>query len=280
MKSIFQFVEKPLVSVLIPTYNRMPLLKNALDSVFFQSYTNWEIILINDGSNDSTAEYLSTIFDSRLKIINLEKNLGRVEALNAGLQQCNGRYIARLDSDDTFLPRHLEVSLAYLQKSPNTVLVGSQMFLVGESHPEITHDPTGEDISELFLNGNFINNSTAVFRVLRPINERLFYNNSACEDYDFWVRMIGLGKIANLQVFGALYTRHGGQVSKIVAKGLAEDINRAKKKASLRLLFVLLRKPNLITFKIFKFISAYATAAMRVYKIRLFTRIRGVNWIV
>ncbi len=261
------FEEKPLISVLVPTYNRMPLLKNCIQSVLDQSYSNWELIIVNDGSNDSSLEYLESISDNRIKVMCFAQNLGRVVALNAGLQLCRGKYIARLDSDDKFLPRHLEVSLSFLMNNPKVVVLGSQMYLTGEGMSGKTQDPVGDDLSSYFLRRNVVNNSTALISADLVEKDSLKYIESACEDYDLWVRLARFGKIANLPVVGAVYLLHKEQVSKKVAPILAMDINRVRKKAASRFLYESIVNFDLSLF--FISVSEYIMSFLRMNKIKL-----------
>ena len=104
----------PVFSIVIPTYNRVLFLKRALDSVFNQTYENYEVIVVDDGSTDRTLSMLSEISDPRLKIIHVGNNSGTSNARNMGIQTAKGKYISLLDSDDEFLPDFLEKTLKTL----------------------------------------------------------------------------------------------------------------------------------------------------------------------
>lgn len=114
-----------LVSVIIPTYNRADLIREALDSVFAQTYRNFEIVVIDDGSTDNTAEILRPLEEQGLLRYIYQKNAGEAAARNKGLFEAKGQYIAFLDSDDIFEPEKLEIQTAYLQKYPEIGLVHS-----------------------------------------------------------------------------------------------------------------------------------------------------------
>jgi glycosyltransferase involved in cell wall biosynthesis len=107
----------PLVSVIIPTYNRLPLLPVAVRSVQSQTYENWELLIVDDGSTDGTIEYCSSIADSRVRIIACAHtgNIGAVR--NIGAQAAAGEYLAFLDSDDIWLPQKLELQLERMARS-------------------------------------------------------------------------------------------------------------------------------------------------------------------
>lgn len=108
----------PTVSVIIPTYNRATLLCDAINSVFAQSYTNFELIVIDDGSTDNTDAIINSFQDDRLVYVRQENN-GRSAARNKALSMASGRYIAFLDSDDLYLPDKLERQVNYMATHPS-----------------------------------------------------------------------------------------------------------------------------------------------------------------
>ncbi len=110
----------PTFSVIIPAYNAGDYIKDTLDSVFAQTYKNFEVIIIDDGSTDSTLEILQQVSDSRLKLIS-QKNSGVSAARNKGIDAAKGKYIAFLDSDDIWKSSHLENALAYFEMNNDVV---------------------------------------------------------------------------------------------------------------------------------------------------------------
>lgn len=106
----------PLVSVVIPTYNRAHLIERAVQSVLHQTYPHIELIVVDDGSTDDTADVLARLSDPRLHYIRLPHNIGGGGARNVGLQQSHGKYVSFLDSDDEFLPTMLEKLVALLEQ--------------------------------------------------------------------------------------------------------------------------------------------------------------------
>jgi glycosyltransferase involved in cell wall biosynthesis len=117
--------EKPEVTVLIPAYNRANLIIESLESVFAQTYRDFEIIVVDDGSTDNTAEVLHPLEEQGLLRYIYQKNAGEAAARNKGLLEARGRYIAFLDSDDLFEPEKLELQTEYLQNHPEVGLVHS-----------------------------------------------------------------------------------------------------------------------------------------------------------
>ena len=107
----------PLVTVVIPTYNRVALDQEAIASVIAQTYRNWELIVVDDGSDDGTSEAIHAMNDPRIKLI-AEPHVGNIALLrNIGVNEGSGDWLAFLDSDDIWIPRKLEIQLfALLQE--------------------------------------------------------------------------------------------------------------------------------------------------------------------
>jgi glycosyltransferase involved in cell wall biosynthesis len=116
----------PLVSVVIPTYNRADTIQRAIRSVQFQTQEDWELIVVDDGSQDNTAEIVAGM-DPRLQLIR-QTNQGVTAARNAGLRRATGRYLAFLDSDDEWLPHHLELETAFLEAHPDEQFVTAEIW--------------------------------------------------------------------------------------------------------------------------------------------------------
>ncbi|WP_276132360.1 glycosyltransferase family 2 protein [Polluticoccus soli] len=115
----------PMVTVLMPAYNAGPYIREAVDSVLAQTYTDFELLIINDGSKDDTANILSTYTDPRIKVLH-QDNMGLVKTLNKGLSIAQGTHIARFDADDVCYPHRLQVQVDFMQQHPDHVLVASE----------------------------------------------------------------------------------------------------------------------------------------------------------
>jgi teichuronic acid biosynthesis glycosyltransferase TuaG len=108
-----------LVSIITPSYNSSKFIKDCVNSVFSQTYKNWEMIIVDDCSEDNSKEIISELStkDKRIKPIFLEKNVGAAEARNTAIRQSKGKYVAFLDSDDLWNPKKLEIQLSFMNKN-------------------------------------------------------------------------------------------------------------------------------------------------------------------
>jgi glycosyltransferase involved in cell wall biosynthesis len=115
----------PLVSVLMPAYNAEQFIAEAIDSILAQTYTNWELIVINDGSTDRSREIVAAFTDSRIRLIDNEKNMGIVATLNRAIDAATGDYCARMDADDVCFPERLAVQVRFMERHPDCGICGT-----------------------------------------------------------------------------------------------------------------------------------------------------------
>lgn len=112
-----------LVTIAIPFYNPGPFFEDAVKSVFAQTYSNWELLLVDDGSTDGSLEKALAVKDPRVRVINDGKNLGLVARLNQIAQLASGEYLARMDADDIMHPERIEKQVAFLENNPDVDVV-------------------------------------------------------------------------------------------------------------------------------------------------------------
>lgn len=128
---------QPKVSVIIPTYNRAQFIGAAIESVIEQSFQDFEIIVVDDGSTDNTEQLVGMMIDPRLHYIRQE-NRGRSNARNRALKLAKGKYIAFLDSDDLYLPNKLELQLNYMEQNPHVFMIYTSAFCIDEDENLLT----------------------------------------------------------------------------------------------------------------------------------------------
>lgn len=128
-------MEKPIVSIIIPAYNAGKYIKQTVESVIGQTYKNIEIIVIDDGSKDKTAEIVKSFGDPRVIYI-FQENNGQSAARNAGIKIAKGKYISFLDSDDLFLPQKIERQVDFLESNPDCGVCYSKIYHFFSDQPE------------------------------------------------------------------------------------------------------------------------------------------------
>jgi glycosyltransferase involved in cell wall biosynthesis len=189
----------PLVSVVIPAYNAAALIPATLDSVFAQTFRNFEVVLINDGSPDTPAlEHALEPYRSRINYIS-QRNAGPSNARNRGIREARGKYVAFLDSDDLWLPHHLAVMVETLQQDPALGLVyADALHLAGDRPIGTAFDsvPQSGPVSfeTLLVEQCTVNTSSTVASRQALLDAGLFDEQmNRCEDYDLWLRMAQRG---------------------------------------------------------------------------------------
>ena len=124
----------PKITVLMPVYNGEKYLRESVDSILNQTFTDFELLIINDGSTDSSMEILNSYSDSRIRIVTNEVNLRLIKTLNKGIDLATGEYIARMDCDDIADPKRLEIQLQYMEKHPDVAVCGTGVKAVSYTH--------------------------------------------------------------------------------------------------------------------------------------------------
>lgn len=124
---------QPLVSIMMPAYNAENTVSKAIKSLQLQTYENWECIVVNDGSTDNTSKIVNSFKDSRIYLINLEKNKGRGFARQVALESCNGSFISMLDSDDWYYPNKIEKQVDAFFDYPEVDVVSCLMAVVDKN---------------------------------------------------------------------------------------------------------------------------------------------------
>lgn len=189
----------PRVSVLMAAYNAMPYLPAAVQSILDQTLTDFQFVIVDDGSTDGSAAYFDTLTDPRIHLIR-QANAGLSAALNTGIEACTAPYIARMDADDISLPHRLAEQADYLDRRPSVGCVGSQVCPFGEHRVGAPlHMPTTHDqISSALLEGRHgIVHPSAMMRA-EPLRRIGGYwpMRVVAEDYDMFLRLSEVTKLA------------------------------------------------------------------------------------
>jgi len=193
----------PKVTVLMSVYNGERYLREAIDSVLKQTFRDFEFLIINDGSSDSTAKILKGYNDPRIKIIDNKKNMGLTRSLNKGLRQAKGEYIARQDADDISLPQRLKIQVEFLDKNLDCALVGCAYYQIdenGELGSVIKVLSKDSEIKEGLRKQNWFGHGSTMMKrdvllEVKGYDEKYKFS----QDYDLWLRITEDYKVANIE---------------------------------------------------------------------------------
>lgn len=188
----------PIISVVMPVYNGEKYLSEAIDSILYQTYTDFEFIILNDGSTDNTEEIILSYDDPRIVYVKNEENLQIVETLNKGIALAKGKYIARMDADDISLPERFEKQLDILENHLSVQVIFSIVELVNENGVTIgswkddVDCHTQESMYSFLPRKNCFSHPSVMIR--KDVAKNYLYINSKnSEDYNLWLRMMSDG---------------------------------------------------------------------------------------
>ena len=192
---------KKTLSVIMPVFNAERYLVDSISSILNQSFKDFEIILINDGSKDNSLNIIKKFkrLDKRIVLINNKSNRGLPKSINSGLRIAKGKYIARMDADDISMPDRFLIQFNYLEEHRDIFLIGSSAEVIDENNNHIGSLIKYDNYRKIYrklLDSNPLIHPSIMFR-----NEKILYREKfkASEEYDFYLRLLSLGKhITNL----------------------------------------------------------------------------------
>ncbi|WP_157971731.1 glycosyltransferase family 2 protein [Halorussus litoreus] len=193
----------PDVSVLISVYNEEPYVEEAIESILTQTYDDFELVVIDDGSTDGTRARLRNVDDPRMKYVENDRNVGFVRTLNQGLDMCSGKYVARMDADDVARRDRIEKQVRFLESHPEVGIVGSYWENFAdetESTQLVTVPETDAEIRWNVLLHCPFGHPTVLLRrrVLEDKDLRYSPHYSEIEDYELWPRVLKHTQGANI----------------------------------------------------------------------------------
>ncbi len=213
------------VSVIIPTFNRRYTIPEAINSVLNQTYQNFEIVVIDDGSSDDTWKIIKKYNTNKIKYIYQKHSGLPAKARNTGIKLASGEYIAFLDSDDIWMPTKLELQVKFLEKHQDYSLVSSNMLTFGDiKENRKIYNPkfsTSGFVFRKLVLGNFVANSTAMVRK-SAIEDVGYFNEDkrlfSVEDFEFYLRIARKYKIHYSDGILAQYRIHSTNIFNINKK--------------------------------------------------------------
>jgi glycosyltransferase involved in cell wall biosynthesis len=220
-------ISTPKITVFMACYNSALFVAEAINSILNQTFTDFEFIIVNDGSTDKTVEIIENFKDDRITLLHNAKNEGLVYTRNKALTYANGEYIAILDSDDIAYPNRLALQYDFLQKHPEIALCGGHATIINQ-HGEKTGKkhivPISENLDMIMLFGNPFINSSSMFRtsIFKELNG--YKNYALNEDFELFIRIANKYPVVNIDHFLVQYRIHQNNITtiKAVEKGILE----------------------------------------------------------
>lgn len=212
---------KPLVSVIVPVYNGAAYLAESIESILSQSFKNFELIVINDGSKDNSEEVIQKFLnDPRVKYVR-QKNMGLAKTLNVAIEMAEGDLIARQDQDDISFANRLEKQVRLFGENPDVGLIGGGAEIIdvsgkqtGRSHRNFTEDGK---IKAFLIFDNPIFHSSVMFRksLFESVGKYSWILERQPEDYDLWSRMALSSRVLGIEEAVIQYRETPGSMSRI-----------------------------------------------------------------
>lgn len=206
------------VTVLMPVYNAEKFLAEAIDSILSQSFTDFEFLIIDDGSTDNSASIVRSYSDSRINLVQNEKNLGITKTLNKGIEIASGDLIARMDADDISYPDRLAQQHEYLTDHLDCCLVGTKVRIISEDGKSSWIDDSKAEYT--YYNLAFhcsIYHPTVMFRK-EIVTKAGGYVLPYAEDYELWCRLVKNNKLHVLPQVLLDYRMASSSISNAVSK--------------------------------------------------------------
>ncbi len=223
-----------LVTVFMTCYNGSPFVAEAITSVLNQTFTDFEFIIIDDGSTDDSWAIIQSFSDPRIKARQNEKNLGLVKSRNIGLELAAGDYLAILDADDISVPERLEKQVAFMLANPAVDICGSDIIKFGTApfKPHQRLPASHNDIWAGLIFINYLAHSSIMLRMDKFRQHQIRYNSlyPYAEDYGLWVEASQYCMMANINEKLVYYRVHQTNVSKKFEKALIAAAGRLRRK--------------------------------------------------
>lgn len=224
----------PAISIIMPVYNGGKYLIEAVDSILNQTFSDFELIIIEDASSDLSYSILKKYKDSRIILIRNNENLGITKSLNRGLNKAKGKYIARMDADDVSLPNRLKRQFEVLEENPNIGVVGTFAKSIDENGIELNlmNLPKDDiDIKSCLFWGNQIIHPSVMIRKEVLISNNIKYDETfnSSQDYKLWIDLMDKTSFHNLPEMHLKYRILESGITKQTNKNVLHKTNTLKK---------------------------------------------------
>jgi glycosyltransferase involved in cell wall biosynthesis len=229
-------MSEPQVTVLMTVYNGMPYVKDAVESILKQTLTDFRFVIVDDGSDDQTPEYLRSLYDQRVTIIT-QSNQGTAAAANHGLQHVETPFVARMDADDIAMPDRLEKQLEFMHSHPEAGIVGTQVAPLGPTGVgKSLNLPTDHEtiFSGMMVGKHGLAHSSLLIRteILKSLGG--YWKFRLIDDWDMMLRMGEVASLANIDEVLLHYRVHTGSLNGQSMKRMHRHISFAIARAQAR----------------------------------------------
>src|SRR4051794_9433663 len=192
----------PPITVLLPTYNDSRFLPQSVGSILNLTFSDFELLIVDDGSTDGTGELLDRLADPRIRLLRNSTNRGLTFSLNRGLDAAQGRYVARMDADDVAEPERLAAQFAFMEGNPSVGITGSSRTLIDEQNRFVAEARATEgDLAirwKCLLGSPFAHPTVMLRRAVLERHKLRYRGVPRAEDYDLWPRVLAHTRGANL----------------------------------------------------------------------------------
>lgn len=202
------------ITILMPVYNGERYLRETMDSIFAQTYQDYVLLIINDGSTDATRDIVMSYNDERIQLVDNEQNLGLVRTLNKGIGLVTTEYLARMDADDLWHPEKLQKQIDYLDSHPDCGLCGTSIHKFGDINADMVFPVDNDGLKVGFLFYCMMSHPSVIFRMSMLQTKGLRYRPDyyPAEDYKMWTDCLRVTEIHNIPEPLVLYRQHGEQI--------------------------------------------------------------------
>jgi glycosyltransferase involved in cell wall biosynthesis len=221
--------KEPRVTVLMPVYNGGAFLRPAVDSVLAQTFRDFELLIIDDGSTDGSLKTIEAERDSRIRLVHNPENLGLITTLNRGIELVTGTYLARMDADDLCEPRRFERQVEYLDTHPEVGVCSTWATFIDAAGREtgILQTPTGRLLERQFWRPSPLIHPAVMARTTLLREHRYATEFADAEDYELWLRIHARTRFHNLSEPLLRLRRHGKNVSMVRRENQLRNSYRA-----------------------------------------------------
>lgn len=224
-------MQNPEISVIIPVFNAAPFLQESIESILNQTFSDFELIILNDKSTDESLDIIKKIqsSDNRIIIIDKAQNVGPANLRNEGINVAKGDFIALMDADDIAAPTRFEKQITLLKNNPEIGVCGTGFTFFGsKKNKTIKHSTTHDAIKVSFLHSCNLGNPTVMFK--KEVLGDLKFDNDfvPAEDYDLWSRLLAKTNFHNIPESLLNYRQHDTNISKTKIDNVNRSVKRVK----------------------------------------------------